>query len=206
MSRKNFPKAVTRTADDMREGAAADWPTTQLPLDSSPRRVAVPEPEPAGNVVAMLPTVADSPPPQGGREQAEAAVAHRHALAARLIVERHATYAALGGFIPLPILDFSAVAAIILRMVKVLSNHYGVPFQRDRARAIVIALMAGAAPAGLGTVTASTLSFFVPGGLFVGLAVSSVTATACTRAVGRIFVEHFESGATLADFSIVSRR
>ena len=103
-------------------------------------------------------------------------------------------------------MDFSAVAAIILRMVKVLSDHYGMPFQRDRARAIVIALMAGAAPAGLGTVTTSTLSFFVPGGLFVGLAVSSVTAAACTRTIGRIFVEHFESGATLADFPVFKRR
>jgi uncharacterized protein (DUF697 family) len=88
----------------------------------------------------------------------------------------------------------------------VLSDHYGVPFQRDRARAIVIALMAGAAPAGLGAVTTSTLSFFVPGGLFVGLAVSSVTATACTRTIGRIFVEHFESGSTLADFPVFKKR
>ena len=84
--------------------------------------------------------------------------------------------------------------------------HYGVPFQRARARTIVIGLMGGAAPSGLGTVTASTLSNFVPGGLFIGLAVSSVAATACTRSIGRIFVEHFENGATLADFPAVEKR
>jgi hypothetical protein len=33
----------------------------------------------------------------------------------------------------------------------------------------------------------------------VGLAVSSMAAAACTRAIGRIFVDHFESGATLQD-------
>jgi uncharacterized protein (DUF697 family) len=200
MSRKILPRAVTRTAEDMREGATAE---------PSARLFAAPEPA-AANVVAMLPATPAQPAPgvDAGRAPtaAELEASHRRALAARLIVERHATYAALGGFIPLPIVNFSAVAAIILRMVKVLSDHYGVPFQRDRARTIVIALMAGAAPAGLGTVTASTLSYFVPGGLFVGIAVSSVTATACTQAIGRILVEHFESGSTLADFPVVTKR
>ncbi len=201
MSRKNLPKAVTRTAEDMREGAPAE-PLARLEavavrlrrIDASNSANSPAQPNP------------DEPGLGGGRRAGEVEAARRHALAARLIVERHATYAALGGFIPVPLVDFSAVAAIILRMVKVLSDHYGVPFQRDRARAIVIALMAGAAPAGLGAVTTSTLSFFVPGGLFVGLAVSSVTATACTRTIGRIFVEHFESGSTLADFPVFKKR
>ena len=35
----------------------------------------------------------------------------------------------------------------------------------------------------------------------VGLAASAITAVAFTRSVGRIFIEHFESGATLEDFS-----
>jgi hypothetical protein len=48
--------------------------------------------------------------------------------------------------------------------------------------------------------TASTLFYLMPGSNLVGLAVSSVTASACTRKIGGIFVEHFESGATLAAF------
>jgi uncharacterized protein (DUF697 family) len=190
--RKNLPRAVTRTADDMREAAAVGRtpPAPQRPL-AEPVVVAAAAPMPqTGPLIELLPA-ARSP---------EAEAARRHSLAARLIVERFATYAAVGGFMPLPIVNFSSVAAIIVRMVKVLSDHYGVPFQRDRARAIVAGLMAGAAPTGLGAVAASTLSIFVPGGLFLGMAVSSVTATACTRTIGRIFVEHYESGATLFDF------
>jgi uncharacterized protein (DUF697 family) len=84
--------------------------------------------------------------------------------------------------------------------VKRLSELYGVPYRRDRARAIVIGLVAGAMPTGLSTVTASALFYVVPGSQLVGLAVSSVTASACTRRLGRVFIEHFESGATLAEF------
>jgi uncharacterized protein (DUF697 family) len=115
------------------------------------------------------------------------------------IVERHAVYAAVGGIIPVPIANVASVTAVIVRMVKVLSDLYGTPFERDRARAIVVGFMGGAMPTGLGAVTTSTLGYIVPGSGLLGLAVSSVTAVACTRSIGRIFVEHFESGAGLHD-------
>ena len=38
----------------------------------------------------------------------------------------------------------------------------------------------------------------------VGVAVS-VAAVACTRNIGRIFVDHFESGATLQDIAVPKR-
>jgi uncharacterized protein (DUF697 family) len=114
-------------------------------------------------------------------------------------VERHAVYAAVGGIIPVPIANVAGVTAVIVRMVKVLSDLYGTPFERDRARAIVVGFMGGAMPTGLGAVTTSTLGYIVPGSGLLGLAVSSVTAVACTRSIGRIFVEHFESGAGLHD-------
>ena len=125
---------------------------------------------------------------------------------ARAIVERHATYSAFGGIIPLPIVNVASITAVIVRMVKVLSDLYGVPFERDRARAIVVGLMGGAMPTGLAAVTASTLVYIVPGSNLIGLAVSSITAIACTRGIGRVFIEHFESGATLPDISAAEGR
>ena len=100
----------------------------------------------------------------------------------------------------MPIVNVASITAIIVRMVRVLSNLYGVPFERDRARAVVVALAGGTLPTGFAAVTASTLYYVVPGAALIGLAVSSVTAVACTRNIGRIFVDHFESGATLSDF------
>ncbi len=131
--------------------------------------------------------------------------AQRRRKRALRIVDRHAGYSAVGGILPLPIVSFASVTAVTVRMVKVLSEHYGVAFEKDRSRAIVVGLVAGAMPMGIGTVASSALLYVVPvpGSAIAGLAVSSVTAAACTRSIGRIFVEHFESGAPLDQFRAV---
>jgi uncharacterized protein (DUF697 family) len=128
----------------------------------------------------------------------------RRRLLALAVVKRHAAYSGVGGIIPIPVANIAGVAAVNVRMVKVLSELYRVPFERDRARAIVVGLLGGAMPTGLATATASTLVYVIPGANLVGLAVSSMTALACTRSIGRVFIEHFESGATLADFQPVA--
>ncbi len=124
---------------------------------------------------------------------------------ARAIVERHAAYSAVGGLIPLPILDVAGITAIVLRMVRLLSDHYRVPFDHHSARTIVIAIMGGAAPSGLAALLTSTVTRGVPGINIVSLAVSSIAAAACTRTIGQIFVDHFESGGTALDMKIPRR-
>jgi uncharacterized protein (DUF697 family) len=136
----------------------------------------------------------------------EHANAVRRRSQALAIVERHATYSAAGGIIPVPIVNVASIMAIIVRMVRTLSRLYGVPFERDRARAIVVALAGGTLPTGFAAVTTSTLYYVVPGAALLGLAVSCVTATTCTRNIGRIFVEHFERGETLDDLPVVNAR
>jgi uncharacterized protein (DUF697 family) len=135
---------------------------------------------------------------------AETAALQRRSLA-NTIVERHATYAAVGGIVPVPIANVAGITAVIVRMVKVLSDLYAVPFERDRARAIVVGMMGGTVPTGLAAVTTSTLYYIVPGSLLIGLAVSSIAAAACTRGIGRIFIEHYESGAMLRDLAVPER-
>src|SRR5438552_9837935 len=87
---------------------------------------------------------------------------------ARAIVDRHATYSAFGGVVPLPIASVAGITTIIIRMVKILSNLYGVPFERDRARAIVAGLVGGATTAGFVVVTTSTPFYVVPAGYTLG--------------------------------------
>ena len=122
------------------------------------------------------------------------------------IVNRHAAYSAAGGLIPLPLASFAGVTAVIVRMVKVLSGHYGVPFHRDRARAIVVGLVGGAIPTGVATVTSSALLYMLPPTVLMTAAVSSVAAAAFTHSIGRVFIEHFESGATLDEFPAAETR
>jgi uncharacterized protein (DUF697 family) len=198
VNKKKLPKAIRQTTNDRREAAVRE--TARAPDIAAAPATEVPSPSPAGALAPV--TEVPSPSPRGALAPVvtDPFVARRRSLA-RGIVERHAYYSAIGGIIPVPIANVASITAVIVRMVKVLSDLYGVPFQRDRARAIVVGLMGGAMPTGLAAVTASTLVYIVPGSNLIGLAVSSVTAIACTRGIGRVFIEHFESGATLNDIS-----
>ena len=193
MTRKPLPKAIVRPLDSLRvaRGAALDAPLPAAPAAQPALPHDAVEPEPALRV-SSAPIANDAAPDVSPAAQQFAA--KRNALA-RKIVERHRTFAAVGGLLPLPIITVAGITAINLRMVKQLSDLYGVPFQRDRTRAIIVGLIGGAVPTGLGVTTASTLAFAMPGPALVGLAVSAITAGAMTRGIGRVFVEHFENGA-----------
>jgi uncharacterized protein (DUF697 family) len=200
-NKKKLPKAIRRTPDDPRQGPSARATDMIQPTGAA----AAPFSALEGEVVGPAP-----PSPAAGALVQRRAPAEFNAVRrlsqAQAIVERHATYSAAGGLVPLPIVNVASVTAIILRMVKRLSNLYGVPFERDRARAIVVGLAGGTMPTGLAAVTTSTLHYLLPASALIGLAVSSVTAVACTRSIGRIFVEHFESGETLRDFPTIEQR
>jgi uncharacterized protein (DUF697 family) len=191
MTRKPLPKVIRRTTDDLRgiTTAVVTDEEASLPHIASPR-----------DVFDAEPAAADFSRPAANDQFAEAPLypsglaAKRHALA-RKIVARHKNYAAVGGLVPLPVANIASVTAINLRMVKQLSSLYGVPFQRDRTRALIVGLIGGAVPTGLGTATSSTLMWIVPGGLLLSLGVSAITAGALTRGIGLVFVEHFENSA-----------
>lgn len=211
-TRKRLPKAIVATADE----------TGAIPDETMPSAAAsgVAAGEASGSPVAARPSLAGNITEIESGARAALPVApnalvkrpdvssdriQQRFLALR-IVERYANYCAVGGFIPLPILNIAGVTAIVIRMVKMLSRHYRVPFERDRARAIVSGLIGGIVPTGIGTAAGSALFFVLPGSYLVGLAVSSITASTLTRKIGQMFVEHFERGATLADFPPVASR
>ena len=126
-----------------------------------------------------------------------AALRRRRAIA---LVERYANWAAVGGAIPVPLANAAAITTLMVRMIKSLSTLYEVPFERNRTRAAVVGLMGGVLPTGLATVATSTLTYFVPGYGLLSLAVSSVTSSTYARSIGRLYIEHFENGATHVDF------
>lgn len=174
MNKKRLPKAVTKTADEMRK---------------------------VGADKAASKTEAGSP----GLRLTERDARQRQSQA-NAIVERYANFSALGGVIPVPLINVAGVTVIILRMVKKLCQLYGVPYEQGRARALIVGLAGGAVPTTASAVTTSTLVYFIPGVNLLGLAVSSVTASLCARGIGRRFVEHFETGASLMDFPVIDRR
>jgi uncharacterized protein (DUF697 family) len=187
MKRKQLPKAIRRSDDELRviaDHAAADE-------EAPASQPASPTGAFATEAAAFARPVANDQFPVVSI-YVDRYAARRRALARR-IVERHKTYAAIGGLSPLPILNVAGVTAIIMRMVKQLSGLYEVPFERDRTRSLIVSLIGGAVPTGIGTATASTLAFVLPGHALVGLGVSAIAAGALTRGIGLVFLDHFES-------------
>jgi len=190
MNKKKFPKTVLRTAEQMREAAAH----------------AAPKPSAQDNVIEMVPKVeASAAPPAVSATQSADAGSRQRRRKAVAIVERYANYSAVGGAIPVPIANATALTALLVRMVKKLSDIYGVPFERNRTRSVIIGLMGGALPTGFATIATSMITTVVPGYNLLGLAVSSVTSSAYARSIGQLYIEHFENGAAVSFRSVVLR-
>jgi uncharacterized protein (DUF697 family) len=211
MRRKPLPKAITRSIANLHQiaaGFAADEQgrvpphvAREVAREAQSAAFDAVEPEPKSEAApAAMPDNVNNPfrqePSEPRRESksraADPLAARRRALARR-IVDRHKNYAAAGGLVPLPAANIASVTAINLRMVKQLSELYGVPFQRDRTRSLIIALIAGAVPTGAGLAASSTLMWILPGGLVWGLGAAALTAGALTRGIGLVFVESFEA-------------
>jgi uncharacterized protein (DUF697 family) len=208
---KKLPKAIGRTLDDMRNIAAEMRAETER---TTPRRTAAKSPrpaqvEPAAEAAQPPAAAAEAPAPVPAAAVPEPSVESYKAMLrrarARELIERHAKYAAAGGLIPLPIADVAGVTAIIVRLARQLARLYEVPERRDTTRAIVLGLLGGIAPVGIGAMATAGFMRFVPGANLLSVAVTSIAAAACTRSVGLIFLEHFESGGTLLDFSAGTR-
>jgi uncharacterized protein (DUF697 family) len=183
MTRKQLPKVIRPTA--------ADLPVIAAEPEAKSQQSAALHEQIEAHAEVRAPPANDLLPASPNAQW----LAERRLREAFKIVGCHRMFAAVGGLFPMPAVNVVGVTAIILRMVKALGDLYGVPFERDKTRSIVIGLMGGAAPAGLGAATASTLAFVLPGAGAVGLAVSSVTAAALTRRIGVVFIERFEKSA-----------
>ena len=214
---KKLPKAIRPVTDTRPADAASNTAKTRTQAAvtrTATKRTAAPSDPIAPAAADLIETAAVplGPTAPVANDAAQSVVPRRTEIEstkrreqANAIVTRYAAYAAVGGLVPLPLISFAGVAAIILRMVKTLSRHYGVPYERDRAQARVVSMMGGAVPAGIAAVAGSTLAYMIPASLLVSTAASTVVAAAATRSIGRAFIEHFEGGATLLDLPPAGR-
>jgi uncharacterized protein (DUF697 family) len=204
--KKSLPKAVFWTADDMRKSEPKASHLHQVPhsggISEFPGERGLPAAS-ESNVIDMMskPENATESVADSGALRAKPDVSvKRRRMQANAIVERHANLSAIGGVIPLPFVTMAAVTVIVVRMARSLSKLYSVPFERNRTRTIVIGLLGGVMPTGVATIATSALIYAVPGYNLLGLAASAVTASAYARAIGQMFIEHFEKGDSLLNF------
>lgn len=161
------------------------------PLKSTRSPPSLPPAEPPSlDAVKETAPPAVVPPPPAPDRAAEALA----------IVARHRLLALAGGVVPVPLVDMAVISGLQLRMVAQLAKHYGVPFDKVRARSLIATLAGGAIPQGVAAGVAGTTAKALPGvGTVVGIGSAMATAALATDVIGKAFIRHFEAGGTLAD-------
>jgi len=112
------------------------------------------------------------------------------------IIKNHMIWSMGAGFIPVPIVDFFAVGAIQLDMVRQLCKLYEVDFKETEGKAVITALTGS----GLARLGARAVKF-IPGiGSVMGGVTMAILSGGSSYALGEVFKKHFETGGTFLDF------
>jgi uncharacterized protein (DUF697 family) len=144
--------------------------------------------------------MAEKPITSMGAETTSDTPESRNLLASKL-VERFALWSGVAGLIPVPVFDVLAVGGLQLQMLNRLSQVYGVAFAQNRGKALIASLAGSWIPATSGIGAASALKAVPVLGSIVSGFVMPVLSAGATYAIGRAFIQHFESGGTLLDFN-----
>ena len=105
------------------------------------------------------------------------------------------------GLIPVPFVDLVAVSGAHLKMLREVSKVYGVEFQAERGKAVIASLIGYIVPKALSFGTVGSLLKTIPVlGEFVGAPFMVAFCGASTYAIGKVFIQHFESGGTFLTF------
>ena len=117
------------------------------------------------------------------------------------LIHNKVLWAMGAGFVPIPLLDLAAIAAVQVKLLQQLSELYGTTFSSERAEKIIGVLVASVGSGALATRgTASLLKIFPGVGTMAGSLALPAVAAASTYALGKVFVHHFEHGGNLFDF------
>ena len=144
MTRKPLPKVISRGSEDLRKIVDSTLPNEPASGARRGKPDDAVEAKMASSIASL--TSATGPAPEKNEPRLngvgltvrwQGLAARRRSLAQR-VIERHGAYAAVVGLAPVPIANIASVAGIIIRMVKQLSELYGIPFDRDRTRALVV--------------------------------------------------------------------
>lgn len=117
------------------------------------------------------------------------------------VVKRYMILSLACGLVPVPVVDMAALGAIQLQMLARLAKSYGVEFSEQRATVLVGTLLGAGGPAAATAASSRLAAHLIPvgGALVAGLS-AALFAGASTFAVGRVFIQHFESGGTFLTF------
>jgi uncharacterized protein (DUF697 family) len=115
---------------------------------------------------------------------------------AMALIKQYISWSIGAGGVPVPLLDMTALLAVQLRMISKLVELYNIPYSEQRSKEAVTGLTGGFDTGYFG---GSALRMFPIMGIFSFAAMPAINA-AITYAVGKVLIQHFESGGTFLDF------
>ncbi|MBD3267159.1 DUF697 domain-containing protein [bacterium] len=117
-------------------------------------------------------------------------------------IVRKNMYWAMGiGVIPIPIVDIFGVAGFQIKAIKELSDLYEIRFNRHLVKNILASLLGGLSTPFLAGGLFWSVTKIIPGlGSAAGVISTPIMAGAVTYALGKVFIQHFESGGTFLNF------
>jgi len=118
------------------------------------------------------------------------------------IVKHYSAWAAGAGVVPVPILDLFSMLAVQTRMIRKLADLYEIPYSEQRIKSALAGLVGGYHA---GLISSGAVKMFPFIGM-VSLAVMPTFNAAIAYAVGKVFIQHFETGGTFLDFNPVKER
>jgi uncharacterized protein (DUF697 family) len=122
------------------------------------------------------------------------------------IIRNH-VYAAMAiGLAPIPVVDLVGLTTTQLDLVRAVAKKYDVPFKKNAVKTVLTALVGGILPVEFAPIFASVIKCIPVVGTLTGAVSMSLLGGASTYAVGRVFVNHFESGGTLLDIDTKKAR
>jgi uncharacterized protein (DUF697 family) len=124
----------------------------------------------------------------------------RNEVASKL-VDRFAIWSGVAGLVPIPVVDLLCVGGLQVQMLRRLSQIYDVQFSENRGKAVIAALAGTMIPATSGMGAASALKTVPFLGMLAGGFVMPALSAGASYAIGKAFIQHFESGGTLLDFN-----
>ena len=120
---------------------------------------------------------------------------------ARAIVKSNVRWAAGMGLIPIPAVDLITITGVQVKMLRQLSQLYGIKFLEHKVKNILASLLTGLGGVNLGLLAMGGLAKLAPGiGTTFGFVTVPAAAGALTHATGQVFIGHFESGGNFLDF------
>ncbi len=132
---------------------------------------------------------------------ATAATTEKRDEVATKLVDRFSIWAGVAGLVPIPVVDVLAVGGLQVQMLRRLSQIYDVEFSENRGKALIAALAGTMIPATSGMGAASALKTVPVLGTLAAGFVMPVLSAGATFAIGKAFIQHFETGGTLLDFN-----